>query len=377
MTRSGVVVRLVGMARPITTINPHLGDESFVARFGRLPTPHDDIRTRVATHVGHVATVLRERDVSHLSQAEQARRAMLLGALDAYVAAGAFPDSETDEGLLPTFLDATSGVRCAVALLVETSAGTAMMEALDRDHHNDYIDDLANDPRFTAWTESSGFTHEELAWIQPSYPPPPPTDIRYELALEGRLAVDRATQPDAPVARAAATGESPAAIGLADGSLRWVARDQNPFYGRPALELDGAIGMTSDTHTAYDVAAKLGSEVRFAPHVVSIDAGLELDAYGPAMPRAWSLPIELAYIHDGRHHAAGIHGGPRFSLDGARDTGWNVGLEVRRKHAFRDDDRWHPSDLVISLDATHLAGATFLGLTVGVGNARSHGWWED
>ena len=169
----------------ITTINPVIGDESFVAAFGRLPTTFDDPCTRVATHVGYAARMLRERDVSQLSQPQRARRMRVLDALDQYVAAGAFPDSETDRDLLPTFLDPHSGVRCAVAHLVETTAGTAMMLELDRDHHNDYIADLAGDPRFVDWVETSGLTHEELAIIQPSYPPPPPPDLLYVIAAEG------------------------------------------------------------------------------------------------------------------------------------------------------------------------------------------------
>ncbi len=358
------------MKRPIQTINPRLGDESFVAVFGRVPTMHDDARTRVATHVGYVARRLRERDASHLSQAERARRGELLDALEAYVAAGRFPDSETDHGLLPTFLDARTGVRCAVAHLVETTAGPALLADLDRDHHNDYIDELADDPRFVAWTRASGLTHEELAWIQPSYPPPSPADVRYEVAVESRLALDRATQPDPPA-------RAPAAIGLIDGSLRYVARNQNAFYGRPSLELDGAVGTTSDDHTAYDVTAKLGSEVRFEPHMWLLEGGVELDAYGPSIPRAWSLPVQFAYRHTGEHQVAGIHGGPRFALGNTRDTGWNVGLDYRRKGTFFEEGRWAPSDLVISFDATHVAGALFFGVTVGVGNARTHSQWNE
>src|SRR5664279_2830278 len=169
--------------RTITTINPVIGDESFVAAFGRLPTPFDDPRTRAAAHVGYVVRKLRERDVAH------PHRLRVLDALDQYVAAGEFPDSETDHDLLPTFLDPHSNVRCAVAHLVETTAGTAMMVELDRDHHNDYISDLAGDPQFVAWTETSGLTHEELAIIQPSYPPPPPTAVMWAIAAEGDISV--------------------------------------------------------------------------------------------------------------------------------------------------------------------------------------------
>ena len=339
------------MKRPITTINPELGDESFVATFGRVPTEHDDIALRVATHVGYVARQLRDRDVSH------PRRSALLDALDAYVAAGNFPASETDHGLLPTFVD-PSGVRCAVAHLVETTAGTAAMTALDRDHHNDYIADLAGDPRFVAWAADSGFTLEELAWIQPSYPPPPPAEILYVVAATGDVAVDHAT-PDT-AARGTTTPTATSSFALVDGSVRYAVEHQSPFYGKPSLELDGAIGMTWRTsNTAYAAGIKLGTEATFSSHRGSITAGVTTDSYGPAIPRAWSLPVEVAYHHLGKTFDEGIHGGPRFALDDARTSGWNAGIDLRAKHVLCDDGRFHPRDVLVSFDVTRLADSTF------------------
>jgi hypothetical protein len=269
--------------RTITTINPVIGDESFVAAFGRLPTTFDDPRTRVVTHVGYAARRLRERDASHLSQPQRARRTCVLDALDQYVAAGAFPDSETDRDLLPTFLDPRSNVRCAVARLVETTAGTAMMIELDRDHHNDYVADLAGDPRFVAWTESSGLTHEELAIIQPSYPPPPPTDVLYAIVAEGDVSVH---------------DDSPTALhdfAMLDTSLRVVSQDLNHYIGKPSAELDGKIGVTNGEHIAYDLHAKLGGEIRLHEQVFAYDVGIGLDSYGPATPRAWTVPIDVMW----------------------------------------------------------------------------------
>lgn len=356
------------MNRPITTINPELGDESFVATFGRLPTEHDDVALRVATHVGYVARQLRDRDVSH------PRRSALLDALDSYVAAGSFPASETDHGLLPTFVD-PSGVRCAVAHLVETTAGTAAMTALDRDHHNDYIADLAGDPRFVAWAADSGFTLEELAWIQPSYPPPPPPEILYVVAATGDVAVDHAT-PDT-AARGTTTPAPRGAFALVDGSLRYTGADQRNWYGKPSIELDGAIGMTGDEHTAYAAGIKLGSQLTMSSHRGSITAGVTDDSYGPAIPRAWSLPVEIAYHHLGKTFEEGLHAGPRFALDDARASGWNAGIDLRAKHVLCDDGRFHPRDVLVSFDVTRLADASFIGLTLGVGNARIPHWYEN
>jgi hypothetical protein len=356
------------MKRPITTINPELGDESFIAAFGRMPTAHDDIPLRVATHVGYVARQLRERDISH------PRRTALLDALDAYVAAGKFPASETDHGLLPTFLD-PSGVRCAVAHLVETTAGTTAMTALDRDHHNDFIADLTSDSRFVAWAADSGFTLEELAWIQPSYPPPPPADIQYELAVSGQVAVAHET-PDA-AARGTTSAQDPVnSFALLDGSLRYTTGDQNRWIGKPLVELDGAVGVTSDEHTAYVAGAKLGTEFHLFHTDVALTGGVTIDSYGPTIPRAWSLPIDAAYHHSGEHYSWGLHAGPRFSLDDRRDTGWNAGADLLAKRVLCEDGRFHPRDVLVSLDVTRLADSTFVGVTIGVGNARQLHWWE-
>lgn len=352
------------MSRPIQTINPHLGDESFVAEFGRLPTAHDDIPRRIATHVGYVARELRARDVA------DPRRAALLDALDAYVAAGRFPASETEHGLLPTFVDA-SGVRCAVAHLVETTAGSEAMLALDRDHHNAYIAELAGDPRFVAWAATSGFTLEELAWIQPSYPPPPPPDIAYVLAVTGQVAVSHAATTAA--ARSTTAPEPVNSFALVDGAVRYTT--DGDFKG--LVELDGAVGITSDEHTAYAAGGKLGTELRMSHSRLAITGGVTADSYGPALPRAWSLPVEVALHHSSSaHYTWGVHAGRQFALDDARASGWSAGLDLRAKKVLCEDGRFHPRDVIVGLDVTQLADSTFVGVSIGIGNERQLHWWE-
>jgi hypothetical protein len=355
------------MKRPIETINALLGDESFVAAFGRLPTAHDDIPLRIATHVGYVARQLRERG------ATDPRRTALLDALDTYVAAGQFPASETDHGFLPTFVD-TSGVRCAVAHLVETSAGTEAMLELDRDHHNEYISDLAGDPRFVAWAAVSGFTVEELAWIQPGYPPPAPPEMLYVLAATGQVAV---ATPDAPAARATSASPRATSFAMADLALRYVGRSDEAAL-EPSIELDGGIGVTGDG-TAYATAAKLQAEYKEADLRLDLSAGAAVDAYGAAIPAGWTVPVDVTVEIENPHVLAlDVHGGPRFAVSADRDTGWNIGLRYRREEALCSRGQFHPQDLVLSADVTQVAGATFVGVTVGVGNARAHRWerWD-
>jgi len=306
---------------------------------------------------------------------QRTRRAQLLDALDVYVAAGAFPNSETDHGLLPTFLDPATGVRCAVAHLIETTAGTDAMVALDRDHHNDYIADLAGDPRFVAWTESSGLTPEELAIIQPSYPPPPPTDVLYTIAAEGDVSV----HDDSPTTTArSATNVAPLRdFAMLDASLRVVSSSFNRWVGKPSAELDGKIGITNGEHTAYDLHGKLGGEIRLHEQAFAYDVGIGLDSYGPATPRAWTVPLDASYHLDVRRTTYGIHAGPRFTLEGDRAFGWNVGVDIRGQSLLCHEGRFDPRDLVLALDANRIGDSVFVGLTLAVGNQRGHYWYED
>ena len=115
----------------------------------------------------------------------------------------------------------------------------------------------------------------------------------------------------------------------------------------------------------------------FDHHTATIIGGLTTDSYGPAIPRAWSLPIELAYHHSGDHYSWGLHAGPRFALDDRRDRGWNAGIDLRAKRVLCEEGQFHPRDVLVSLDVTQLADSTFVGVTIGVGNARQLHWYED
>jgi hypothetical protein len=371
--------------QPIASINPVIGDTSFIRAFGRFPTPADDATLRVRTHVGYVAKLLRTRPAP--SPELRAARERLLDELDRYVAVGKFPDSETDVGLLPTFLDAHSGVRCAVADLVEASAGTAMMQALDRDHHNDYIAQIERDPRFAAWAATSGLTREELELIQPSYPPQPRHHIELDFTASYAAALDDA-QPGTPFQ-----------LGLLGLSFRKL-HDRGDNNGSPFLELDAAVGAagpttdavaargtvtTERTPLAYDVEARVGSRVHFYPmnggwHDTGITAGVGVDREGARFRPAITVPIDMWYrIHVTHRTRVGLHGGPRFIAAGDRRTGWDIGVDaIVRNFRTTDSDAgadWSPRDLRVSLDVQRIADLVFAGVSIGLGARTSHGYW--
>src|SRR5262245_54922162 len=113
-----LVVVLVALAscrngdEPPTTVNAVIGDVSFVAAFGRVPTAADDADLRVATHLAYVEQLLRARRGSP-------ERARLLDVLHAYRLAGRFPHGEVPSATRPVFIDRATGARCAVGALVE------------------------------------------------------------------------------------------------------------------------------------------------------------------------------------------------------------------------------------------------------------------
>jgi len=343
------------MKGPIRAINPLLGDESFVAAFGRLPEPTDDPTIRVATHLAHVIAKLRARGKS----------GPVLDALDAYTAAAVFPASEAPWGMLPSFVDPCSGARCAVAHLVETTAGTALVEALDRDHHDAFISVFAEDPRFIAWADTSGLTLEELAWIQPSYSSVPlpsiDPDIRVDVAAEIATA---APQPDG----------LPHGFTLAHAGASYRSHHgaDDAFYNVRVLALEGAIGETNGDHElAFAAHARIGQELRFWGQVntdgdiAGWTIGAGVDRFGEGLPAAWTFPATgywTRYVCTAAR--VGVHGSLVLAPGGfgLADRAWlggSVGLELTTQPIGSH------IGLTLSADATRIGDTSFFGVTLG------------
>jgi hypothetical protein len=347
--------------RPISTINAVIGDRSFVARHGRAPTADDDPIDRVQTHLAYVERVLRGRDVAALTPAQRAMRTRLLDHLADYVQARGFPRGEAPAGFLPTFID-DRGARCAVAYLVEQSAGTDAARALDRRYHNRYIAQF-DDAAFASWVARSGFTRDELAMVQPAYPTPRtplPTvqlDTRYDAATDG-------------------TQLATAQLGVRH-NLR-----HNYYLGDINLGLDGGLGWVSGDRTAYSAAARIGTEMLWAAgillgdcspchaHRTGVSTGLAIDAAGDRISRAWSIPFDAYWYHPTSRRAhLGIVGGTSWAFAGAdRGLGLRAGLDLVVRNVFDHHGLFGPRNVHIGAGVNRLAGMTFVGLTVGIAN---------
>jgi hypothetical protein len=150
--------------------NHHVGDDSFVAAFGRAPNARDRERVRMTTHLRHVHRWLASRPATRPELA--ARRAEILAYLDDYIAKGTTPKNVDLPWRTPVFID-KEGTICAVGYLIERSVGRELPERIAAHHRYDFIEDIADAmPEVREWIAASGLTLDEIASIQPAYSVP-------------------------------------------------------------------------------------------------------------------------------------------------------------------------------------------------------------
>jgi hypothetical protein len=154
----------------LAPINPITGDASFVAAFGRSPSPADDEDLWIDTHLAFVIEVLASRDVSALPPSLQAARCQLLDRLREYRGRREFPRNYDRIERAPCFIDRDDNI-CAVGYLIEQSAGREMAEAINAKYQYASLTEIATEPQVRTWIAASGFTVRELAMIQPWYLP--------------------------------------------------------------------------------------------------------------------------------------------------------------------------------------------------------------
>jgi hypothetical protein len=276
---------------PIDAVNPLLGDASFVATFGRPPGPADDDELRIRTHLQYVERRLRAVDVSGWDDTARRRRLENLDRLRAYIAAGVFPAGESREGWLPTFID-DRGRRCAVADLVESSAGSALAIAIAARFRNAYIAAI-DDPAFDDWIAISGLSRAELAMIQPSYRW---AHERIASSLEWRLGAQTL------YALSDGTSTNPArTIAAAEGGLRWVRFPNSFLTGKWMLAADGAAGAAFSGDAYYRLVFRGGmvfSPFPDARSALGVDVGAGGERLGAAVPGAGIVPFEVYWNTD-------------------------------------------------------------------------------
>jgi hypothetical protein len=157
-------------------VNHHLGDDSFVAKFGRLPNADDSEALRMHVHLQYVRDLLSKQPAT--SAALLSRRAQLLSYLDDYITLGVTPKNLHVAHRSPVFID-DDGAICAVGYLIERSVGRSLAEKIANDHRYQFLETIAQAmPEVAEWIAQSGFTVTELASIQPAYEESHVTDWR-------------------------------------------------------------------------------------------------------------------------------------------------------------------------------------------------------
>ena len=128
---------------------------------------------RIAMHLRSV----RERSLTNtpegLSPKQTEQRLFLLSKLKDYADRGVFPQNHVLPYRNPVFID-PHGTACAVGQLMIESGHHELADRISATMNLAYVLDMQSTalwPEIGAWADEHGFTAEELAWIQPGYPP--------------------------------------------------------------------------------------------------------------------------------------------------------------------------------------------------------------
>jgi hypothetical protein len=126
-------------------------------------------RIRIQAHFDSVLGELRAVDVRALDESRRARRTELVQVLEAYRNRGIFPHNYDRQAPTPTFIDSRTGVRCAVAHLVDYTGRGDVVTRVAAANNRVYVMELGTDSAFTSWLDGNGLTLTEAARIQVPY----------------------------------------------------------------------------------------------------------------------------------------------------------------------------------------------------------------
>lgn len=147
---------------------------SFDGVLDNTPVAFHNDTERIAQHLRLVREHLASHTPEGLSASQATERATLLEALGTYADAGIFPQNYVLPYRNPIFID-PHGTACAVGQLMIESGHRALAERIDAAMETGYLAEIIADERFSNpvhdWASTHGFTPDELAWIQPGYPP--------------------------------------------------------------------------------------------------------------------------------------------------------------------------------------------------------------
>ncbi|MGB0838827.1 MAG: hypothetical protein ACPGXL_01745 [Chitinophagales bacterium] len=126
---------------------------------------------RIQTHLKLVVSMLRNNLPNDLTATQLENRLSLLHTLEAYYKAGIFPINHYHNSRNPYFIDQL-GTACAVGHLIIESGHGDLAQTVRANNNYAYIKELTQHyPELEEWAKQYGFQIDELALIQPGYPP--------------------------------------------------------------------------------------------------------------------------------------------------------------------------------------------------------------
>lgn len=137
--------------------------------FRNEPAKEINERDAIASHLREVQNYLLEHTPAGLTEMQKSRRHELLCGLTPYYSEDWFPVNQSLPVRNPIFIDENDRF-CAVGYLMKTSGREDLAREIARDQNYAYVKDIKH-PELETWATWAGFTADELAWIQPGYPP--------------------------------------------------------------------------------------------------------------------------------------------------------------------------------------------------------------
>ncbi len=174
--------------RSVQGVNPVIGNLSYWAVFGQLPTSATPNKLRLLAHFIFVEEYLRSKEHPSLRPGQKRARQQNLQRLRTYWTNGKFPRNYAYEDRTPCFID-PAGRICAVGYLVERSAGLGMAQKVNQQYQYATIQEMKS-PALEEWTVQNGLKKQEIAMIQPAYRPRPSPAPALEIAQSTTLGIN-------------------------------------------------------------------------------------------------------------------------------------------------------------------------------------------
>lgn len=123
---------------------------------------------RIRNHLENTEKLMREADISHLTQFQKQNRIKLIDYLHDYWNFGVFPINTDFPMLRLPHIKDKFGTPCAMAYLIEREGSQGLCDELVKTN-NVFIKDVQKDHDLIKWCTENGITQEEASQVQPAY----------------------------------------------------------------------------------------------------------------------------------------------------------------------------------------------------------------